>query len=654
MSTPITAGPGERVLLMGNEAIARGAIEAGLEVATAYPGTPSSEVVEALYAASPEFGYYVEWSTNEKVAFEVAFGAATVGAKSLVAMKNAGLNVAMDTFMTVPYGGTKGGFLIVVADDPDAHYSSTEQDTRVLAEYAEIPCFEPRDQQEAKDMARAAFELSEKLELPVMLRSVTRISHASGDVTLAEVTPQRKKLGFNKHWKMQYRWNVYGAPGAVHKHTWLHSTFPAQKRASESSPFNALTIVDGADVGVIASGIGAAYAQDSLADMGIGDKVSFLKVGFVNPPPEEKIATILKASKRVLLIEEGDPVLERRVLEIARTVAPSVAVYGKRVGEALPPTGEINNDLVKKAIALVCGAPAPRAANEAAREAARAILAPRSSTLCAGCPHLGSYWSIKRALRALPGPHIINGDIGCYEQGGYGIFSHQIEVTDEDSKAYPVRSPYETLDSIYVMGSGIGMAQGQAHAGYKQGKVLAVAGDSTFFHATLPAVANAAVNNSDITFIVFDNSWTAMTGHQPSPRTGLDQIGGKMPTLEILDAARALGMRDVFVASAFDIKQGQETVKQAIAISGPSMVVFTGECALQVQRRTRKTGSSTLVNQDQCTGCKTCLELGCPAVMFDISAKKASIDKTVCNDCGLCEQVCPVHAIANGGKSDVR
>ncbi|MEW6229758.1 MAG: indolepyruvate ferredoxin oxidoreductase subunit alpha, partial [Bacillota bacterium] len=215
--------PGKRVLLMGNEAIARGAVEAGVEVVAAYPGTPSSEICETLAACADELGYYIEWSTNEKVAFEVAAGAAIVGARSLVAMKNAGLNVAMDTFMTLPYSGIKGGMVIVVADDPDAHYSSTEQDTRMAAMYAEILCLEPADQQEAKDMTKEAFELSERLGLPVFVRSVTRISHASGDVVLGAIRRERSALGFNKHWKLPYRWDVYGPPGgAASRHKWLH------------------------------------------------------------------------------------------------------------------------------------------------------------------------------------------------------------------------------------------------------------------------------------------------------------------------------------------------------------------------------------------------------------------------------------------------
>ncbi len=650
MNTSITAGAGKRHLLMGNEAIARGAIQAGLELAAAYPGTPSSEVVEALYASKNEFGHYVEWSTNEKVAFEVAMGASLVGARSLVAMKNAGLNVAMDTFMTLPYGGVRGGFLIVVADDPGAHYSSTEQDTRLMAAYAEIPCLEPQDQEEACKMAEAAFAISERLELPVFLRSVTRLSHASGDVTLGPVSDKPGRIGFNKHWKMPYRWNVYGGSGAAKKHEWLHSTFPDQLRESEQSPFNRLTLVNGASVGVIACGIGAAYGHDALSDLGFDGKVNTLKVGFVHPSPENKIRQIIEASDVVLVIEEGDPLVETSVLEIARQVRPQVTVRGKKSMPLFPPTGELNGSLVKQALATVLSISEESHGEDEARNAAREILSPRSSTLCAGCPHLGSYWGIKQALRRHRGTNIVNGDIGCYEQGGYGIFSRGLDVTDDLSKKYGVHSPYEILDTIYVMGSGIGLAQGQANAGYKDGKVLAVAGDSTFFHACLPAVANAVINNSDITFLVFDNSWTAMTGHQPSPRTGRDQAGDEIPALDIAATAKALGMGRVTQANAYDVDDVRDKVAASIDVEGPSMVVIVGECALQVARRLRKAGSVTTVDPEKCTGCKTCLELGCPAIMFDDGSRKASIDRDLCVDCSLCSQVCPMHAISEGGK----
>lgn len=643
--------PGHRLLLMGNEAVARGALEAGLDLMAAYPGTPSSEIGEVLARVGKEAGVYVEWSTNEKVAFDMAVGASLVGARSLVAMKNAGLNVAMDTFMTVPYGGVKGGLLVVVADDPDAHYSSNEQDTRPAAVYAEIPCFEPADQQEAKDMTVAAFGLSEELELPVFLRSVSRISHASGDVTLGELARRERQLGFNRHWKLPYRWNVYGPPGAVSKHRWLHEQLEKAREYAERCPFNRLALSPGAELGIITSGVAASYVREALAYLGV--KANLLVLGLVHPLAERMVEELLRASTRVLVVEEGDPAVENQVRCLAQEVAPGVPVYGKyRRRAVLPPCGELNPALVREAVSRVADVPLPANAGDgraAAKARAVALVVPRSSSLCAGCSHLGSYWALRQALQRRKGVHVVNGDIGCYEQGGYGIFSRQIEAGPEDSRRWPVQSPYEILDTNYVMGGGIGLAQGQVKAGYRDGKVVAVAGDSTFAHATLPAVLNGAYNQSDITFLVLANNWTAMTGHQPNPTTGVTAMGDQAPLFDIVQAARALGVTDVHVASAYDLAAARQAIEKALDYQGPSVVILTGECQLQVQRRAPVRDPRTRVNGERCNGCRLCVQLGCPAVTFDPEAKKAGIDTALCVDCGLCAQVCPREAIGMGG-----
>jgi indolepyruvate ferredoxin oxidoreductase alpha subunit len=640
---------GSRVLLMGNEAIARGAIEAGLQLMAAYPGTPSSEVGEALIEARGEADYYIEWSTNEKIAFELAAGAAQVGARSITAMKNAGLNVAMDTYMTLPYGGVKGGMVIVVADDPDAHYSSTEQDTRLLASYAEIPCYEPMDQQEAKDMTRDAFELSEALELPVFVRSVSRISHASGDVTFGPARQERNQLGFNKHFKLPYRWNVYGAPGPVSKHRWLHGVLLKARDAANASPYNRLELVEGADVGVLSSGVAAAYTLEALDRLGLRPKVSFLKLGMIHPLPDLPVAELLAGISTLIVIEEGDPVLESMVRGFAQERAFPVKIRGKSYDPILPPFGEINADKATAAIAGAMQLPLEPDEREGKREKLRPLVAPRSSTLCAGCSHLGSYWALREALKEHKGVHIINGDIGCYEQGGYGLFASKINASDEQSKRHPIRSAYEILDTIYVMGSGIGMAQGQAQAGYRDGKVVAVAGDSTFIHATLPAVVNAVYSRADITFLVLDNRWTAMTGHQVNPNTGVDTLGNETEGFDIPGVVRSLGVEMVRVVEAYRIDESRQAIAEALDFKGPSVVVLNGECMLQVLRRTKRTGGATRVDEQACTGCATCVQLGCPAVMFDKEKKKAKIDQSNCVDCGLCVQVCPHQAIAVEG-----
>lgn len=638
---------GVRDLLMGNEAIARGAVEAGVQLVAAYPGTPSSEITEVLMQASREAGFYVEWSTNEKVSFEVAAGASMLGGRCLVAMKNAGLNVAMDTFMTLPYGGVKGGLVVVVADDPDAHYSSNEQDTRFAAAYAEIPCLEPENQQEAKDMAREAFELSERLRLPVFLRSVSRISHASGDVLFGDIRQDKNALAFNKHYQMGYRWNVYGPPGAINKHEWLHSVLPEARACAEQSLFNTLEKPSGAKVGILATGLGGAYAREALQRLGTLGEVAFCKLGFIYPLPQKTIAAFVEGLDVILMVEEGDSVVEQMVRSYLLEVAPQVRVLGKSYGNLFPPFGELNTDLVEAAFAPKFGKeikPDPKAD---VRAEWKQLIIPRSSTLCAGCSHLGTYSALKAALAKYPedAVHIINGDIGCYEQGGYGVFATGDPASDEASKGYVAATPYDMLDTIYVMGSGISMAHGQNKIGYTGGKVCAVCGDSTFFHAILPALMNVVYNHSDITFLILDNRWTCMTGHQPNPNTGVNAFGEEYPRADIPAIVKAMGVSFVEECDSYDRETAIDTIHRAMEYAGPSVVIMTGECQLQKQRRTKKTLAKTYVNLNDCDGCRSCALVGCPGVKYNLDEKKSGIDSVLCVDCGLCAQVCPQNAI---------
>ncbi|HHY93669.1 MAG TPA: hypothetical protein GX513_01470 [Firmicutes bacterium] len=272
------------------------------------------------------------------------------------------------------------------------------------------------------------------------------------------------------------------------------------------------------------------------------------------------------------------------------------------------------------------------------------LVAPRSSTLCAGCPHLGTYWALKQAVYRQPGTPIINGDIGCYEQGGYGLFSRQVEPSDAPSQRLKVTSPYEMLDTIYVMGSGVGMAQGQSHVGH-EGPVVAVAGDSTFFHATLPAVVNAVTNHARVTFVVMDNSWTCMTGHQVSPTTGTDTVGQPTTTLDIAGVCHALGVPFVRVTDAYDVKGTTAAFKEALTQPGVAVVVAKRECALQVQRRERRRGEAKSTVNENCNGCRVCLQIGCPAITWDAERKRAGVDRLLCVDCTICHQICPRSAM---------
>jgi indolepyruvate ferredoxin oxidoreductase alpha subunit len=642
--------PEEVVLLMGNEAYARGAIEAGIDLAVAYPGTPSTEILETLIKKHKDYHYYVEWSVNEKVALDLAAGASILGARTLVPMKNAGLNVAMDTLMTLVYGGIKGGMVLIVCDDPSAHYSSNEQDTRFAAMAAEIPCFEPSNQQEAKDMVKDAFDLSEKLELPVMVRSVSRISHGNGDVILGKIREKKNILGFNKHWKMQWRWNVYGPPGAVEKHEWLYVKLDEAKDYAEKTEYNLLNLTGSENFGIIASGLAISYVKESLLD--IEKNPNTLYLGLSYPVPSGKVAELIKSVSKVIVVEEGSSFLvEKAVRAIAQDIGSTIKIYGKELNPIFTPYGEINTDIVNGALikTLEIKTNLTNTEREKSKNKCAESIVLRSSTLCTGCPHLGTYTALKRVLKKIKGNHILNGDIGCYEQAGYGISSNKFVITDELVKKYPIKSTYELLDTIYVMGSSLSMAQGQVKVGYKEGKVMAIAGDSTFFHALLSSVINATLNDSDVTLLVLDNEWTAMTGHQPSPTSGVLATGQSIQKINIENICKAIGIKSVFSANAFKIHEVEEAMTEALNYKGFSVVIIYGECRLQFVRRHKKGLPFFLVDESLCSGCKICIDIGCPAISFEPSSNKAVIEEAGCNGCSICEQICPKNAIERRG-----
>jgi len=650
--------------MLGNEAIARGAIEAGVQVVAAYPGTPSSEIVEELLKNAPQAGFYAEWSINEKVSFELAAGAALTGARALTAMKGAGLNVVMDLFLTLPYTGTRGGLVIVVADDPDAHYSSNEQDSRLLAQAANLPCLEPESQQEAKDMVKEAFTLSERLELPVIVRSVTRLSHSSGVVRTGPVERPERELGFNKHWELPFRWNVYGPPGAVEKHAWQLSRMPLVREASRQSAFNAVRR-GSRPLGVMAVGMGAAYAREALRDMGLDEQVWLCKVGMAYPLPEAHVLEVLRGCERVLVLEEGEAVVETQARLLAQMHALPVGIIGRCSGPnngrwvelgvepaaepAVQTYGELNARTVRKAIACLTGAETPaNPERQRIKEQIQPLVIQRSSTLCAGCPHLGTYWALREALKAAASPAgkkaipVINGDIGCYEQAGYGVKGQEPAPSPAARKRYHSKSPYDLLDTLYVMGSGISMAQGQARSGAADLQIVAVAGDSTFFHTCMPGLLNAVWNKTRVTFCVMDNAWTAMTGHQVCPATGLTPRGEVAEVVHIEDIARSMGVKSVEVANPYRVEETTAAIRRALECSEAAVVVARAECILQVVRREGKKPTRTRITE-ACEGCKICIQLGCPAITF--LDGKAGIDELLCVDCGICMQICPEGAI---------
>jgi indolepyruvate ferredoxin oxidoreductase alpha subunit len=619
--------PGERMFMLGNEAIARGAIEAGVQVAAAYPGTPSSEVTETLAGVAKEVGMYVEWSVNEKVAFEVALAASICGVRALASMKHVGVNVAHDPLMTASYIGAKGGMVLLCADDPWAWSSQNEQDNRYIAEQACIPIVEPSSVQEAKDMMAAAFKLSEEFHHPFMLRSVTRISHGRGDVALGEITKERRQGTFERDPSRL----IYTPVEARINKPLMLDRFARIKEAADTLPYNQLKLVPGAKFGIIASGLSYSYTLEAVHWLGLEDKVSVLKIGTPHPLPEELVKKLLSAAEEVLVVEELDPFVENHVKVIATEASIKVKIHGK---DLVPRIGELSTRKVTEAMAQLTGALAPvdfGRIDEIAKKTAP-LLPWRPPALCAGCPHRASQYEINVAARRVArdyGKDVIPirpGDIGCY------------------NLAYS--PPLEAVDTTICMGGSFGIANGLAHV--VNAPIVTHLGDSTFFHSGIPPMINAVYNQANITMVVLDNSATAMTGFQPHPGTGSTATGEPAPVLKIEDIARACGVQFVEVVDPFDLKKAIDTFERAIRFEGPALVVSRRVCTMIEQREKRRKGEPIIpyrVDQEKCSEkCETCITLlGCPAIIRE--GNKTIIDDSLCDGCGLCAQICPYKAI---------
>ena len=616
--------PGKVLFMLGNEAIARGALEAGLQVYAAYPGTPSSEISETLINLSKNGGFYGEWSVNEKVAFEVAFGASMCGVRAMTSVKHVGLNVAHDSLMSATYMGAYGGMVLVNADDPGQWSSQNEQDNRLIAEQAYLPMLEPCSAQEAKDMTVDAFRLSEEFGQIFMLRSVTRIGHARGDVTLGPINKDKKKGEFKKSDRFQCM------PGWSRKNRLVMvERLNKIKESFETSPYNSIKAVKGAKLGVIAAGISYGYTEEALRWLGLEDKVAVLKIGTPHPLPEKMVKFFLSSVPEVLVIEELEPFVENHVAVIAQKADIRVKIHGKDV---VPLRGELGIRKAVEAIAKLTGAALPEdfAGLDKRAEAANTILPIRPPTLCAGCPHRASLHAINVAVRKVKkdlGERVLTSDIGCYSLG-----------------IYP---PLSGDDTALCMGSGFGLANGIARG--QSGPVVGHLGDSTFFHSGIPAMVNAVFNKTKMTMVVFDNSATSMTGFQPHPGApGVGEIG-----IKIEDVARACNVKFVEVVNSFDLKQASETIERAIRFDGPAVVVSRGACVILSARDKRQRGEKTVpykIDKTSCTECKLCINsLGCPAVI--LVDGQVSIDAAQCDGCGLCAQVCLTRSIIQeGGK----
>ncbi len=590
-----------REYLLGNAAIARGILEAGASVVTSYPGTPASEIVETLAPLAEKYDLHVEWSVNEKAALEVAIGASWTGTRAAAVMKHVGLNVAADPFMTLAYTGVRGGLVVITSDDPFCHSSQNEQDSRRYAQFACIPCLDPADPQEARDMTIYAFELSEELELPVLLRPTTRVSHARADVDIGEIKKTRAKSEFLKN---PVRWVALPAH-ARPRHSVLLEKQDEIKASLEKSPWNRLVLRG--ELGVIASGISGLYAEEAVKQLDAD--ISILRIGTF-PPPDSLCSEFIRHVSKVMVIEELEPVLEEYVERAAREHNPDLDILGKRTGH-IPREGELDSLIARNAIANM--ADLPLVESPSLREAVE-ILPRRPPALCPGCGHRAAYYAMREAFGK---DAIFPSDIGCYT----------------------LAVDMGTIDTCLCMGASITLASGIRFSGEERDICCSI-GDSTFLHTGLPGLLNAAYNRARITIAILDNSTTAMTGHQPHPGTGVTASGDKTKAVSLASLAKALGADFVEIVDPYDLYATIETFKRARDYQGLSVVIAKQVCVIN-ERRAGIRRKPFMVNEN-CTGCRECIEFGCPAIEFE--EDRARIN-SLCTGCGVCAQICPSEAI---------
>jgi indolepyruvate ferredoxin oxidoreductase alpha subunit len=573
--------------LSGNEAIARGAYEAGVTVGTGYPGTPSTEILENLAKYKSEV--YCEWSPNEKVAFEVAAGASLAGARSIVTMKHVGLNVAADPLMTLSYISVQGGFVACVADDPGMHSSQNEQDTRNYARFAKIPLFEPADSQEAKDFLMLALDVSEKFKTPTILRSTTRVSHSRSLVDLGVRRPSPMRIGFEKNPPRFVPIPVWGRPMRQR----VEDRLIRLQALSEGSSANRIEWRD-RKLGIIASSIAYQYARE------VWPEASFLKLGFSYPFPDGLIREFAAGVEKVLVVEELDDFIEQHVRGLG------ITCLGR---EFVPGIMELSVDRLAASRSRLEG----RAVVEERPVRFSEELPPRPPVLCPACPHRGIFYALKKH------DVVVTGDIGCYSLG-----------------AFP---PLERMDSILCMGAGISMAHGMEKAGEAR-KVVGVVGDSTFFHSGITGLLDIAYNKGHSSIIVLDNRTTAMTGHQDHPGTGRTLMGEATIAVSIEKVARACGIGHILVINPYDLEATGAAIADALSSHEPSLIVSRAPCPL---REKRPVGLPRRIETEKCLGCEKCLGLGCPAI--EGGGDEPRINELLCGGCGLCEQLCPAGAI---------
>ena len=602
MANPLLSGKqGETHLLLGNEAIVRGAVEAGVAFVTCYPGTPSSEVPDTFFRLSPDGDYYFEYSVNEKVALEVAGGAALGGALTLCTMKHVGVNVAADPLMTLCYEGTPGGLVLLSADDPGCHSSQNEQDNRYYARLAGMPVFEPSSAQEAKDMTAHALALSRELGAPVLLRTTTRVNHLRGPVAFGEKAKPSKPAGIEKNPARFVPIPAFARP----MHERLLERMKTLAEVSDSSRFNMVSGKGG--LGVITSGISRAYVRDALRDLDLTGTIKLLDLGMTHPLPRQMATSFLSGLDAVLVVEELEPILENEIKALAQTLGKTLPVHGK---DWLPRNGEFSVGLVAGALERLLGR------EPAVREGCSAVegLPNRPPNLCPGCPHRATYFAVRQVYGD---DAVYSTDIGCYTLG--------------------ILPPLKMADMLLCMGSSISAGSGLSKATGQT--TVGFIGDSTFFHSGLTGLANAVFNKHDILLVVLDNHTTAMTGHQPHPGVPVTILGENESRIGIEKVCEGLGVAAIRTVNPLNLKKTMAALEELKAMRGVRVLVAREACPLHSRRITKKKPTMVAyvpegveIDMDLAGG------LACPA--FEFCEGGLKINEQLCNGCMLCLQVC--------------
>jgi indolepyruvate ferredoxin oxidoreductase alpha subunit len=639
MADLIKLVPGEPVLLQGNEAIARGALEAGVSFAAAYPGNPSSEILESLAESAGSAGIYVEWSVNEKVALEGAAAASFTGLRAMASMKQNGVNVAQDFITNLTISGIgPGGLVLVTCDDPSGISSTNEEDARFVARLADLPLLEPSTPAEALAMMRFAFELSEKIRNLVVVRSLSRLSHTRAGIVPGPLRVQRPKPFWDP------KQNYYTMP-VVPLHQGMHQKLAQAEKIMAQSGFNTYTGPENPALLLVASGSSALYAAEAAELAGAAGKAGILKLGGTWPLPREILLKRISQTQKVLFAEEVDPFIENEVKALYAQHAMELGLkefYGKATGHT-PAFGELSPGILAKAMADILHLK-PQALDSdyeiRLRERLKALVVPREFGFCPGCPHRASLWAIKQTLAVDGRQGLVSGDIGCYT---LGVLS----------------TGFKRVNSVHCMGSGLGISSGLGQLsplGLDQ-PVVSIVGDSTFFHAALPALVNACWNRADYVLVVLDNSATAMTGFQPHPGTGQTATGREGTQVDVESVCRALNL-PCQVVDPYDLAATQKALYDALQQQGGLRVlIFRRLCALVQGKRGGHpyvmSVDPNLCRGEDCGCHRFCSRVfRCPGLVFDQKIKKARIDEVVCVGCGVCAQICPAGAIKAAAKQE--